>query len=363
MAGELGLQTETSVVNQPNMGTETETPAESRLIWEEIELAESYLVCSMFEEASSSASQVLNRLHDTNVVVEDIELNDMLESAGMVFLQSFKELGRTLEIINELTQLYGSLVAIPVQVFFAGACFHMQEDPHGTQKLLEEFLSKWEYVNEQYYVREGVEKNVSYMKECSNWSVLSVDTYLQVVEAYITLLTGILSRTSYVISWVEKASLPEHIRQELLRRLQSMNTSKDKGPQVSTSALLTDENVTSVSLKKEGWKQVDGDDAAKQAILRYSGHNVSTFWWFRKINFKFGGVRFAVSNGSIFLAALMLFMYYYTRRKKYSITSILKGQAQFVKKTAVDLWQLAFSYQVNPLAAVDTLQNPSRISQ
>lgn len=51
----------------------------------------------MFEEASSLATQVLKRLHDkdcANGVVEDSELNDLLESAGMVLLQSFKELGR-----------------------------------------------------------------------------------------------------------------------------------------------------------------------------------------------------------------------------------------------------------------------------
>ncbi|KAK1416117.1 hypothetical protein QVD17_31905 [Tagetes erecta] len=364
MTGESGMQTETSVVIQQSEHSE---PVEVRLIWEDIELAESYLVCSMFEEASSLATQVLKRLHDkdsTNGVVEDIELNDLLESAGMVFLQSFKELGRTLEIISELTQLHGSLAAVPVQVFLVGACFHMQEDPHGAQKILEEFLSKWEYVNEQYYAREGVETKESHVKERSNRSVIGVDTYLQVVEAYITLLTGTLRRTSYAISWVDKASLPEHIRQELLRRLQSMNSSKDMGSQASTSALVTDGNVTTfVSLNKQGLKQVDGDDAAKQAILRYSAQNVSSFWWSRKLNLRLGGVRFAISNASILLTALVLVTYYYMRRKKYAITGILKRPVQYVKRTAIDLWQLAFSYQVNPLAAVDTLQNPNRISR
>lgn len=78
----------------------------------------------------------------------------------------------------------------------------MQEDPHGAQKILEGFLSKWEYVNEQYYVKEG-----------SNRSVIGVDMHLQIVEAYITLLTCTLRATSYAISWVDRASLPEHIRQ------------------------------------------------------------------------------------------------------------------------------------------------------
>lgn len=34
---------------------------------------------------------------------------------------------------------------------------------------------------------------------------------------------------------------------------------------------------------------------------------------------------------------------------------VLKRQALNVKKAVTDLWQLAFSYQVNPLAAVQPL--------
>ncbi|CAH1449501.1 unnamed protein product [Lactuca virosa] len=326
MAVELGRQTETSVVDQLNSVTEMEKPVGSRPVWGEIELAESYLVCSMFEDASSSASSVLKRLcdkeHMNTVVDDDIELNDMLESAGMVFVQSLKELGRTLEIISELTQLFDSLAAIPIQVFLAGVCFQMQEDPQGAQKNLEEFLSKWRFVDEKIlYSSKFREKNKYNILHGRMWQSICINL---------------------AISWVEKAALPEHIRQELLRRLHSIHSSKDTGSQASTSALVTDENVTSRSSKTlESVKQVD----AKQAILRYSGQRVPTLWWFRTLNVKFGGVRFAVSNGSILITILMLLTYYYMRRKKYTITSILKKQALFVKKSVIDLWQLAFSYQ------------------
>ncbi|XP_024960088.1 protein APEM9 isoform X2 [Cynara cardunculus var. scolymus] len=330
MAVELGRQTETA---QSGRQTETVTPVGSRSIWGEVELAESYLVCSMFEEAAASASSVLKRLCDkeyTDGVVENIELNDMLESAGMVFVQSLQELGRTLEIINELMQLYNSLTAIPVHVFLAGVCFQMQEDPHGAQKILEEFLSKWRFVDERFYVLASLETNLSYMEGYDNRFVLGVDTYLQVVEAYVALLTGILRGTDLAISWVEKAALPEHTRQEYLRRLQSMYSSNATGSQSSTSDLLRDGNVTSsVSNKKqtpfEGssktpGKQPDGKDTAKEAILRYSAQHVPTFWWFRTLNVKFGSIKFAISNGSILLTALMLLTFYFMRRKKHSIT-------------------------------------------
>lgn len=87
----------------------------------------------------------------------------------------------------------------------------MQENTGSAQKVLEEFLSKWKLVDEQYYVPESLETNTS--KRCDNRFVLGVDTYLQVVEAHITLLTGILRATNIAISWVEKAALPEDIRQ------------------------------------------------------------------------------------------------------------------------------------------------------
>lgn len=54
----------------------------------------------MFEEAASLASSVLKRLRDTDGgVVPEIELNDMLESAGMVLVQSLKELGRYINFL------------------------------------------------------------------------------------------------------------------------------------------------------------------------------------------------------------------------------------------------------------------------
>nr|XP_043629107.1 protein APEM9 [Erigeron canadensis]XP_043629108.1 protein APEM9 [Erigeron canadensis] len=349
----MSATTETSVTTHPDV---TVTPVTSESIWQEIDLSESYLVSSMFEEASSTASRVLKRLRDEQGIIPDIELNDMLESAGMVFVQSLKELGRTSVIMTELTQLYGSLTSIPVQVFLAGACFQILENPGGAQKILEEFLSQWSFVDEQHYALASLEANTSYTKDSSSRFFLDIDAYLQVVEAYITLLMGILRGTDLAISWVEKAALPEDKRQEFLRRLHSMYSSKDTGSQASSS--LTDEN----SSGKQAGKQRDENDAAKQAILRYSAQHVSTFWLFRNVNLKFGSVRFAVSNGSILLTMSVLLIYYFLRRKKYTITGILNAKALFVKKTIIDLWQLAFSYQVNPLAAVESLPNPTRIS-
>lgn len=64
----------------------------------------SYLVCSMYSEAESLASSILKRLckYDDKSFVEvgeeDVGFRDMLESTGMVLVQSLKALGRYLSL-------------------------------------------------------------------------------------------------------------------------------------------------------------------------------------------------------------------------------------------------------------------------
>ncbi|XP_059634639.1 protein APEM9 isoform X2 [Cornus florida] len=273
------------------------TSVSNRPIWEEIERSESYLVCCMFEEAVSLASSVLRRLCDNECTEgrEDIELNDMLESAGMVLVQSLKELGRTIEILNELKLLFGSVTGIPVQVLLTGVYFQISEAPSGVREFLEEFLSKWRYVDEQYYVLATAEANVSYVEGCEGRFMLGVDEYLEVVEVYvITFLGMVLGEMDLAISWVEKATLPEEKRQELLRRLHSLCSSKlTSSSHGSLEPSLADELDTSEGSPKalKAHFPSNGDDDKRKAILKLYGQGVPCFWWFRTINLKFGFLR------------------------------------------------------------------------
>lgn len=102
-----------------------ETDSSSSSIWQEIEQSESYLVCSMYEEAATLASSIVRQLKgsnisDNNEAFDENELFDMLESAGMVFVQALNQLGRTSAILNELKVLFVSATAIPVQVLLTG---------------------------------------------------------------------------------------------------------------------------------------------------------------------------------------------------------------------------------------------------
>lgn len=65
----------------------------------------SYLVSSMYEEALSLASSTLKvLLENKNIISEEtvdgLQFYDMMESAGMVLVQSLKGLGRYLSLIT-----------------------------------------------------------------------------------------------------------------------------------------------------------------------------------------------------------------------------------------------------------------------
>ncbi|KAB1212056.1 hypothetical protein CJ030_MR5G024628 [Morella rubra] len=354
----------------------------NRAIWEEIELSESYLVCSMYEEAASLASSTLKRLCCDNEITcteagEDVEFYDMLDSTGMVLVQSLKGLGRTSEILNQLKLLYISVSSIPVQVLLTGTCFQISENSSfGVREFLEEFLSKWSFVDEQYYVLLGAEENADRRTRCGAHSILQVDEYLEVVEVYVMkLLATILNDLNSAISWVEKASIPEEKRQLLLRKLHSLhslkvtNLSKGSSPSPGDNhdarlSSLKELNVSEGSPKALKAKfQPKQENVTKQAVSKLTERVEPCIWWFRTITFKFGNAQLVVSNRKIVLGCLLLLMCQLLRKKKAALKRIAGKQVMLLKKAVTDFWQLAFSYQVNPLAAVQPLAAATRGGQ
>ncbi|PHU03962.1 hypothetical protein BC332_29213 [Capsicum chinense] len=313
----------------------------------------------MFQEASSSVIEQL--VEKSNEFVEDnCELGDMLESAGMVIVQSLKELGRTSEILKQLKVLFGSVTTSPAQVFLTGVCLQILDGPSTeVQEIIEEFLRKWRYVDGKYYTVANMEADVPDMEEFSNQISLGVDTYLEIIELYvITFLGRILGNLDLAISWIEKSPLPEEKRQDRLRQLHSMDTLKlGSSSQSSASLLQMDEcttDSTSVIEEKscsgranilEHKDQSQGENTTKQSILEFSRRR-TPFWWFRTVTLKFGSGRLVLSNGSIFLGFLAALVYHIVWRKLASLWSVVKRQASSTKKALVDFWQLAFSYQI-----------------
>ncbi|KAL6496430.1 hypothetical protein OROGR_029688 [Orobanche gracilis] len=349
-------------------------------VWEEIDRAENYLVCCMFEEAAASASSIIKRLLKNSIrCKEDCEVSEylesewagMMESAGMVFVQALKQLRRTSEILKEVKEVFGSLNAIPVQVFVTGVCFEMSENILATvQDSLEEFLNSYVYMDDRYYPCPGAYDSLSDTEGSSFMFSIGVDEYLEAVELYvITLLSTILKDTDHAICWVEKAMMPMHRHQELLRRLQSMNSSVTTTSQTSKSPELPDEYF-SRDQKQNNEHQKDVESkllssgvniTMKEEILKLYRQRFPCFWWFRTIRLKLGNTELVVPSGKLLLASLLLLMYYFTRKKHTVLKRrLLAEKSMSIKKALLDLWHLAFSYQVNPLAAVQTLSTTTR---
>ncbi|GMP81435.1 hypothetical protein CsSME_00036146 [Camellia sinensis var. sinensis] len=201
---------------------------------------------------------------------------------------------------------------------------------------------------------------------------LGVDKYLEVVEVYVVTLLGMVVRDiDHAICWVEKATLPEEKQQDLLRRLHSLYSPKARvSSQGSVVALPGDKCETHSSLKQQNTSEgspealkalypFKGENDMKQAILKLS-ERVPCFWWFRTFTLKFGNGQLVISNGKIVLGCFMVLMYYVLQRKQATLKRIFKRQALSMKKALVDSWQLAFSYQVNPLAAVQPVPAATR---
>ncbi|KAF7801905.1 protein APEM9 [Senna tora] len=370
------------------------TDINAAAIWEEIELAESYLVCSMFERAASLASSILKRLRDH---VRDIatkeeaaQVYDMLESTGMVLVQSFKALERTSEILNQLGLYFVSVKSIPAQVFLTGYAYSAlaillkDGSPSGVREYLEEFLSGW-ILGDGQYCSAIAEANLEFESRYDLQFVLGIDKYLEIVEVYtVTLLGTVLNDVDLAISWVEKASLPKEKQQclnlglvvsckELLRRLHSMRSFKStslsqipptQSPANNNEACSpTKQHVCEASPILKGKDPDNKKLNSKEVILKLSERIEPCLWCFRAIKLKFGAAQFVLSGGKIILGCLILLLYYVFRKKQASVKRVVGRQLAAVRRALVDMWQLAFSYQVNPLAAVQPLPTATRGGQ
>ncbi|CAN1170791.1 Protein APEM9 [Linum perenne] len=342
-------------------------------IWEEIDRSESYLVCSKYEEAASIASAVLERIRkygsdSTLQFKHNDEFFQVKECAGMVLVQSLNELGRASNILSELKELFGYSAAIPTEVLLTGyasplVCFQISEGSLVDMKeFLEDFLSKWIFVDERFYVLGGAESTIKVHEEGDRRNSLDVETFLAVAEVYaVTLLGKHLKEFDLAISWLEKAALPEENRQVLLRRLHSMYSVKTSDEVLGSS--VSAENNWDLH-GSEGSSMVAKTnympDGESRIILDISRHRNHPVWWFRCINVKFGNMQVAVTNGKIVVSCIVVFLCYVLQKKQAALTRTVKKQVLSMKNAMVDLWQLAFSYQVNPLAAVQPIPAATR---
>ncbi|KAJ0263743.1 Protein APEM9 [Hirschfeldia incana] len=319
-------------------------------VWGEIERSESYLVSSMYEEAEPLSSSTLKRIFgNADALSEeshgDYQFHDMLESAGMVLVQSLHGLGRAGEIVNELRQVFGEVAAVPVQVLLTGICLQISNGSYsGVREILEEFFSIWVYKDDHYILNDaGLSAKVFHGK-----TSLDIDEYMEVVELY---TFGVLGKdtndVSPAISWVEQAALPEERREGLLRRLHSLQSANVR------EATSLEENPSYAVVSNSNKSLANEKNVEIDTILKLSRRHEP--WSSRPLSISLGNTRFSISRGKAALSLVGLIICYALKRKRAALIRIVRRQMESTRKAIVDFWKLAFSYQVNPLAAIQSI--------
>ncbi|KAL1187842.1 Protein APEM9 [Cardamine amara subsp. amara] len=331
---------------------------EATEIWGEIESSESYLVCSMYEEAKSLSSSILKRIFENIKVVSeeaigDHQLYDMFESAGMVLVQSMHGLGRTVEILKELRDVFGEIAAIPVQVLLTGICLQISNGSYsGVCEILEDFFSIWVYKDNHYILNDA---GVS-VKGFHGKKFLDIAEYMEVVELF---TFGVLGKDSkdmgLAISWVEKAALPEERREGLLRRLHSLVSLKTaKVSEARSFEENSKESSYTVVNSNKSLANEKNDDI--DSVLKLSKqYEPWSLWSSHPLSLKLGNTQFSMSRGKVAISVVGLIICYALKRKRAAFIRIIRRQIESTKKAIADFWKLAFSYQVNPLAAIQSI--------
>nr|CAD1827559.1 unnamed protein product [Ananas comosus var. bracteatus] len=340
-------------------------------IWKQIDDAERCLVGNMFEDAAALASSIVRNIQTAQLehVVDDIQLVEMTEAAGMVLIQSLKELGRISQLFVELKEVYGSVAAIPVQIFLTGASMQITEGfTSNLGAIFEDYLAKWKCTNGGIYIlTEEGEEDCRCIRQC----VLSTEDYLDVAELYtITLLGMVLNETELAISWTEGAELREEDRQDLLRILYSLQstanhrssaglaekqTTKESHPSSAINASKVEEYPKTIQphFLSSGDKLKAGPIKSLHPSIRRID---PCFWWFRTVRIKFGRVQLVLPGAKLLLIVSLIFSAYYILRKRGIILKrLVSRQLLSLRKALVDAWGFAFSIQMNPLAAVQQL--------
>ncbi|KAJ3698665.1 hypothetical protein LUZ61_002370 [Rhynchospora tenuis] len=343
-------------------------------IWKQIEEAEGYFPSGKYEEAASLASDVIQTIRTSNfeTPVDDLDLYDMMNSAGMLIVQSYKHLGRIKEVFVELKKIYGSIWAIPVEVILTGGNLQAKEGfKLELREILEEYLSKWEYMVDAgvYALREDETDNLSsntLENDHKRQYFLSCEFYLEVATVYtVKLLSRSFCNTELAISWVDSADLPQDGREALLKKLQALQAKQKKRQQAAQGAAagvstatsnedsLETDNKQSAASKGNKERKDFSMKLVQQSIQRGSDRLDPFLWWFRSMKIKIGRLQFVIPSGKLMLFFSLFFWMSFLLRKRGDVfRSLAKNKMNSLKQAAFDALRLAFSVQMNPLAAV-----------
>jgi len=347
-------------------------------LWKQIDDAEDYLLSGLFEQAVSAALSVSDQIRTVSLEAEcdRDELLDILESAGMVLVQALKELRRTSEMFVQLNSMFGSVASVPAKVFLTGATMQMAAGSGSELRaIFDEYLAKWRYTDDEVYVLNGGQE-IS-LNGFVVTPVMSTKQYLEVAELYTVTFLCIVSQDSETaISWAEKAELSEQGRQDLLKKLYALRSAANKKPstvegvkQTAERNISTSTNDSAPLLHEDAPTTAPVHNSLKKVQLKSTQSSTQhftnqfdpLFWWFHSVRLRFGKIHIVLPSGKLMLLFSLLFSTIYVlRRKTAGLKRTVFQHASSLRRAFIDALQLAFSVQMNPLAAVQQVPQAPR---
>ncbi|KAG6547217.1 hypothetical protein Mapa_011153 [Marchantia paleacea] len=334
---------------------------------------------------------------------EDVgELFSMMEASGMVLLQALSGLGRSSEIFDVLTSVFNSVSRVPYSLFLTGICLQLSVGLHGSAKnALEEYLNGWKslekgaagLLTKSVIPIGSCQRVVREVGSASCFLHLTKTGFLQLTEIYVieVLVIG-LKNPKAALLWITQTNISEDKKKVIIEKIQHiMQQERAKAKQKEQSAdsfcASTASPVGTPPRTREqtnGAKRNDQDslgdahaaDGAPKDQSSPKGPGQSNSRAVSKGSGFCGRFPFArtvcklielvmvrirahlfshsdgLPEGKLLLTgaftSILVIALLRNRRKVLRIFSILMNP---VKTALSDLWQQAFSVQLNPLAA------------
>ncbi|KAH7289655.1 hypothetical protein KP509_30G013100 [Ceratopteris richardii] len=320
--------------------------------------------------------------------MDELAVQDMIDAAGMVLLQVYSESGRSSLIFKDVEAIFGSIAKLPPSIFWAGMCLQISARCYSEAQLsIETFLKERTYSTLEYlYFHAFKPASRHYGKSFG----LSPERYVQIIDLYcVEVLAKGLGKLSDALQRVAETDLPAGNKQDIIKKLNKLAVSMDRPADTSLSGYPektsrdtseyqkyfsksrvsgSEEINSDATSSKEVIRRFDSDSSLKNIFLLSPIMDYFSGWMSSSSMNRSGVPRWKMAIVTLkqrklqFGGAAVIFIMIAIYRRRYQLSRLFHnlGKAGRLVLSAIfislrELWDVAFSVQVNPLAAVQPL--------
>ncbi|CAM6123265.1 unnamed protein product [Calypogeia fissa] len=338
---------------------------------------------------------------------ECAEVVSMVESAGMVLLQAVNQMDRPCNIFRDLISIFDGVGKVPFSLILTGTCLQLSTGFHpASQKAIEEYLNGWRSIEGssdglmarvvEFPDNKSLNDKSSINEVDSNGAAhtvyLSRTNYVQLTEIYAVEVLAKLHK-NYLAAhmWIQNSNISEEEKKIILQRLQQVSQPQKPSPSNTTSQKHeTNPKVVGEAAKRtreenDGFRSLEhgastsvessesagvpltaASDESKSRVVRGSGIWRLPFVITVMRLVELVIIRLRLTAGCkwiatrrrlpqsnlLFTGAFASVIVYAMLRNRHLLRRRMTEMAQFSSVCFSDLWRLAFSVHLNPLAAV-----------